>query len=323
MFKNYLKIACRNIIKSRFHSLVNIIGLATGIGFTLLIGGYIWTQLQVNTGLKNEDRQYILQSKWKEPNMGYELATLGPLAKELKENYPNLVANYYRFDGVTSNVTKGDKSFREDIAICDSTMLNMYGLTLLQGDAKTAFEGPFSVIISGDKAMKYFNRTDVVGQTLSIENFSGSKHDFIITGVLKKPVKNSVTSLNDDNNNQFFISDNNLTFFGRNMAWTNPNIASYIELQKGITPQQLVNPIADLVKQNAAPQTIENMMPYVVSLKIYYVDANNGLVKKMLYALSAIAIFILLMAVINFINMSVSRSATRMREIGIRKVLGD
>ena len=76
------------------------------------------------------------------------------------------------------------------------------------------------------------------------------------------------------------------------------------------------------MKQNAPPQVAADMTPYLVPLKDYYLSANNGLVKKMLYALSAIALFILMMAIINFINMSVSRSATRMREIGIRKVLG-
>ena len=116
MLKNYFKIAWRNIIKSRFYSAVNIIGLSVGIAFTLLIGAYVWSQLQVNKNLKNADRQYIIQSKWKDPNEGFPLATLGPLAKALKENYPDLVANYYRFDGITSNVSKGDKSFREESA---------------------------------------------------------------------------------------------------------------------------------------------------------------------------------------------------------------
>ena len=143
MFKNYFKTGWRNIIKSRFFSGVNILGLSTGIAFTLLICAYVWTQLKVNTGLKNADSQYILQSKWKEPNMGYEMSTLGPLAKALKENYPDLVANYYRWDGITSNVSRGEKSFREDIQICDSTMFNMYGFTLLHGDTKTAFDGLF------------------------------------------------------------------------------------------------------------------------------------------------------------------------------------
>ena len=185
MLKNYFKIAWRNIIKSRFYSAVNIIGLSTGIAFTLLIGAYVWSELQVNTNLKNADRQYILQSKWKDANQGIEITTLGPLAKALRENYPDLVANYYRWDGITSNISRGDKSFREGLQICDSTMLNMYGFSLLHGDPKTAFDGPFSVVITTDKAIKYFGKKDVVGQTLTIENFSGSKHDFMITGVLK------------------------------------------------------------------------------------------------------------------------------------------
>jgi len=322
MIKNFFKIAWRNIIKSRFYSSVNIIGLSTGIAFTLLIGAYVWSELQVNTKLKNADRQYIIQSKWKDPNLGYEIASLGPLAKALRESYPDLVANYYRFDGITSNVSKGDKAFRENIAICDSTMLNMYGFNLLHNDVKTAFEGPFSIVITTDKAIKYFGKTDVVGQILTIESFSGSKHDFMITGVLNKIPKNSVIQLVDAYPNDLFTSTSNLSFFSRNMDWRNPSIAGYIELQKGVSPTDLEKPIAYLVKQNAPQQIAAGMTPYVVSLKDYYLDANNGLVKKMLYALSAIALFILLMAIINFINMSVSRSATRMREIGIRKVLG-
>lgn len=322
MLKNYFKIAWRNIIKSPFYSSVNMIGLSTGIAFTLLIGAYVWSELQVNTKLKNADRQYILQSKWKDPNQGIDLTTLGPLAKALKENYPNLVANYYRWDGISSNVSKGDKSFREALQVCDSTMLNMYGFSLLHGDAKTVFDGPFSLVITIDKALKYFGKTDVVGQTLTIENFSGSKHDFIITGVLNKPSKNSVTFITDDNNNQFYISSNNLAYFGRNMDWLNQYIVGYIELQKGVKAADLEKPMQYLMRQNAPPQIAANMEPYLVSLKDYYLSANNGLIKKMLYALSAIAGFILMMAIINFINMSVSRSATRMREIGIRKVLG-
>jgi ABC-type antimicrobial peptide transport system permease subunit len=322
MFKNYFKTAWRNIIKSRFYSAVNIIGLSTGIAFTLLIGSYVWSELQVNKNLKNADRQYIIQSKWKDTNQGIDLTTLGPLAKALKENYPNLIANYYRWDGVSSNVSKGNKSFREGLQICDSTMFNMYGFTLLYGDPKTAFDGPFSLVITSEKAKKYFGKTDVVGQTLTIENFSGSKHDFLITGVLKKPTKNSVTYITDDNDNQFYIPSNNLAYFGRNMDWPNQYIVGYIELQKGVSPKDLKKPMEHLIKENAPQQIASGLTPYLVPLKDYYLNRNNGLIKKMLYALSAIALFILLMAIINFINMSVSRSGSRMREIGIRKVLG-
>src|ERR1700755_2565393 len=127
MFKNYIKIAWRNIVKSRFYSAVNIIGLSTGIGFAMLIAAYVWNELQVNKNLKNADRQYIIESNWKDANEGFPLATLGPLGQELKQRYPDLVANYYRYDGVTSNVSKGDKSFRENLQIGDSSLLNMFG----------------------------------------------------------------------------------------------------------------------------------------------------------------------------------------------------
>ena len=322
MFRNYFKIGWRNITKSKFYSALNIIGLSTGLGFTLLISAYVWNELRVNKQLTNIDRQYIIQSKWTEANKGIELTTMGPLAKALKESYPDLVANYFRWDGITSNVSRGEKSYREELQICDSTLLNMYGFTLLHGDAKSAFDGPYSLVITSEKAKKYFGKTDVIGQTLTIENFSGSKHDFIITGVLNDPLKNSVTHLNDDNNNQFYISSNNLSYFGRNMDWSNQYIVGFVELQKGVKPQDLAKPMQYLMKQNAPTQIAADMSPYLVSLQDYSLSANDGLVKKMLYALSAIAFFILAMAVINFINLSVSRSATRMREIGIRKVLG-
>lgn len=322
MFKNYIKIAWRNITKSKYYSFINIVGLSVGLAFTLIVASYVWNELQVNKHLKNADRQYIIQSKWKDPNEGYAIATIGALPKALKEFYPDLVANYYRYDGITSNVSKGDKSFRENIAIGDSTLLNMFGFTLLHGDAATALREPYTVVISADKAIKYFGKTDIVGQTITIENFSGSKQDFLITGVLKNISKNSVTTLSDAYPNELFISDANLNFFGRDMSWQNPFIAGYIQLQKGVTPKDLEQPIAHLIKQNAPPQFVTDLHPYLDPLKDYYLSANNGLVKKMMYALSAIALFILAMAVVNFINMSVSRSTTRIREIGIRKVLG-
>lgn len=322
MLKNYIQIAWRNMVKYRFHSLVNITGLAAGIAFTLIIGAYVWNEMRVNSELKNIDRQYIIQSKWTDSNQAYELTTVGPLAKALRETYPHLVANYYRWDGIGSNVSKGNRVFRESLQICDSTMLNMYGFSLLHGNAQTAFKDPFSVVIAQEKAIKYFGKTDIVGETITIENFSGSKHDFMISGVLKTPVKNSVTWINELNNNQIYISSENLNYFGRNMDWSNVYIVGYIELQKGVSPAELQEPIKHLLKQNAAPNVYESLTPYLMPLTTYYLQADKGLVKKTLIALSGIAFFILLMAIVNFVNLSVSKSGSRMREIGVRKVLG-
>lgn len=322
MFRNYFKTAIRHISRSKFFALLNVTGLAAGVAFTLLIAAYCWSEGQVNHQLRHYDRQYALTSRWKNPGMGMALTTLGPLARALKENYPGLVANYYRFDAITSTFSNGDKHFREVVQMGDSTLLPMYGFPLLQGDAATALNDPFTVVISADRAMKYFGRTDVVGRTLTVENFSGSKKDFLVTGVMKDPERNSVTWVNEANNNRVFVSASNLAFFNRNMNWSNPAIVGYVELQKGVRPEALAEPIAHLIKQNAAPLIADNLVAEVQPLASYYLTGNGGTVHKMLYTLSFVAGFILLMAVINFINLSVSRSTTRMKEIGVRKVLG-
>jgi len=301
-------------------SAINILGLSIGIAFAMLISGYVWSELQVNKQLKNPGRQYILQSKWKDPNMGIELTTIGALAKELKDEYPNLVSNYFRWDGIGSNVSKGDKIFRESLQLGDSTMLSMYGFKLIHGNAKTALNAPYTVVISTDLALKYFGKTDVLGETLSIESFSGTKHDFSITGVMEAPGRNSVTCFGGENN-QIFIPASSSSFFGRNMdVWSNIYILGYIELQEGVSPKDLEKPIAQLIKQNAPDPIRKNLKVELAPLADYY--SGNASVRKMLQTLSYIAFFILLMAVINFVNITISRSASRMKEIGLRKVMG-
>ena len=323
MLKNYFTIAWRNLWKNKVYSLINIFGLAFGITFTLLVGAYVWGELMVNHDLKNVNNQYILQSKWKDPNMGYEIACIAQLPRTLKEVYPNLVANYYHFDGVTTNVSKGDMHFRESVQICDSTIFSMYGIKLLHGDARTALNDPFSAVITESLANKYFGKTDVVGQAINIEGFTGTNHDFIISGVLKSIAENSITSINQNNRNDIFVPAKAAVFLGRNMdGWNNISVIGFIELKKGITPKDLVQPINHLVKENASQQISDNLTTLLVPLKSYHINANGGTVKKMLYTLSFIALFILLIAVINFVNICIGRSSGRMKEMGIRKVLG-
>jgi len=324
MIKNYFKIAWRNITKRPFYSLLNIVGLSTGIVFTFLIGAYVWNELQVNKKLHHAKNQYFLKSEWKDPNMGGDITTLGPLAKRLKEDYPNLVANYYRWDGITSVVSKGDKHLRENIQLGDSTLLSMYGFELLYGDARKALNNPYSAVITKDIAIKYFGNPDVLGENITIQSFSGTQHDFAITGVLKDIPENSVTQLNDANHNTFFIPTNTFSYFGRNdfEAWTNIYLPSYIEVKEGVTAKDLEKPIARLIQQNTPEGIKQNITVYPVALTSYYLQKDNGLVKRMLYALSFVGLFILLMAIINFINIAISSSSARIKEIGIRKVLG-
>lgn len=323
MLKNYFKIAWRHLAKAKFHSAINIFGLGIGIGFAMLMGGYTWGELRVNKKLRNAANQYIIQSNWKDPNAGLDLTTVGPLAKALKEQYPDLVANYYRWDGITSTVSKGGKAFREGLQIGDSTLLTMFGFSLLQGDAKTALNQPFSVVITESRALKYFGKKDVVGETLTIESFSGSKHDFKITGVLQTPVDNSVIHLTPENDNQVYIPSASISYFGRTLDdWSDPYRAAYVELQNGVEPKDLQRPMQELLRKNAPAELAADMRPFLAPLKDYYLNQFGGTVKKMLYTVSFVAFFILLMAIVNFVNLSIGKSAARIKEIGIRKVLG-
>ena len=321
MLKNYFTIAWRSLWKNKAFSLINIFGLSIAIAFTLLTCAYVWGELMVNHDLKNAGNQYILQSKWKDPNIAPEITTIADLPKALREMYPSLVANNYHWDAVTSNISQGDKHFRENIQIGDSTFFSMFGFTLLHGDVKTAFSEPFNAVITQAMALKYFGKTDVVGQTVSIESFVGTRHNFTISGVLNIIPKNSVTNLNDANNINFFLPAKAAKFLGRNMdGWSNNVMLGYIELQKGVTPKQLEQPMRHLIKENAPKQTVDNLTPYLVPLKSYYLD--NVLGRQILYTLSFTALFILLMAVINFVNICIGRSSSRLKEMGIRKVLG-
>ncbi len=225
------------------------------------------------------------------------------------------MADYYRFDGISTIISKGDKRFREGIQLGDASLLTMFGFELLHGNKETAFKNPHSVVISGDKARKYFNREDVIGN---------------VTGVFKELPENSVTHINNENSpNAFlapeiFMPTSIYAFFDRADfdSWDNVIIPSYIELKPGVSADDLKAPIEVLIAQHASEEVKENLKVSAISLTDFYLEKDNGLVKKMLYTLSIIGLFILLMAIINFINISVSMSGSRMREIGIRKVLG-
>ncbi|NII28016.1 FtsX-like permease family protein [Pseudoflavitalea sp. X16] len=324
MIKNYILLAWRNLIRHKTFSIINILGLSAGIAFVFLIGAYIWGELRVNNSIPDNDRVFILQSKWQKADMGMSLTTPAPLAKALRENFPDLVADYYHHDGISSIVSKGNKYFREGLQPGDASFLTMTGFPLLYGDARTAFNNPNAVVLTAAKARKYFGRADVIGETLTFQSFAGTKQDFIITGVLKDLPYNTVTNFTNTSN-EIFLPTESLRFFGRYdgfQAWPNVYIVNYVKLQAGVQPADLQKPIQQLLKLNASPEIAANLQVQLVPLNEYYLQLNNGLARRMVYTLSFVALFILLMAVINFINITVGNSTTRLKEIGVRKVMG-
>jgi len=143
-FTNF-KIAWRNIGKKKVQNLINLIGLTCGITFLLLVGAYVWDVHQVNSNIKNIDRQFLLQSKYKKEGFGIDLTTLGALPKALHEEYPNLVSNYYRIDGLTGIVANGVTIHEEGMSLGDPSLLTMFGFQILAGNANTALNNPCKI----------------------------------------------------------------------------------------------------------------------------------------------------------------------------------
>ncbi len=322
MLRNYFKIALRSLLRRKFYAALTLVGLAVGLTFALLIGSYVWSEYHVNRSLRHADRQYLVQSQWKQENLGMPITTLAPLGQALREQYPGLVASYYRYDGISVTVSRGDRHFRESVQAGDSTLLTQFGFPMRHGDPRTALNRPNSLVLTESRALRYFGRTDVVGQTITLDNFVGGKQTYLVTGVLYALPENSVTHLTAEPD-EVFISMSSLK--GRdvgNDSWANPYIVNYLELREGVKPEQLTHPIKRLLAANAPAAIRENLTVKLVLLPDYHFEANNGVIGKLVFAVASVAVFILLMASINFVNVSIGNSSTRLREIGVRKALG-
>lgn len=324
MFKNYLTIALRNLKRHKLFSIINILCLSLGITFSMLIGVYIIQEKNVNHELHNSGNQYFVKSKWKTKNAGLDITTLGPLPKAMKEDYPNLVANYYRYNPVTNVVSAGDSHFKEDISIGDTGFISMYNFPLLHGNKQQPFLDNNSAVITASMAIKLFGKTDAVDQRISIQTLNNEKQDYIVSAVLKDIPHNSVTGIIGDSYSVYVPTEGNRYYQGGDpsVSWNSVYEVGFVELKDGVKPSDLVIPFRNTLAKYAPANIKDNLEVELVSVKDYYLRDNNGAVQKMILVLAIIGAFILLMAVINFVNISFGTSSYRLKEIGLRKVFG-
>lgn len=325
MFKNYFKIAWRNLFRRKFYSTINIFGLSLGIAFVFLIGSYVWGELQINKNFKKVDRIFLLQTG----HRGSEgiTAAPSPFAQVLKEAYPHLVSNFYRSFWKSTIISNGEKHFRDNVQVGDSTLIDMFGFSLLYGNPGTLFNNPDAVVITEERAAKFFGSTNILGKTLTIQNTEGNNHDFVITGVLKDFPANTVNTVRANTKiagNSIFLSINAVKEFykGEDFLKWQAYSNSYIELKEGVNPDDLMQPIHQLIDSRVPGESKEGLQISVRPLSSYHLDANNGIIRKIVYTLSFTALFILVMAIVNFVNMSIAGSISRLKEIGLRKVMG-
>lgn len=325
MIKNYFKTAVRHFKKHKLFFAINILCLSIGITFSLIIGIYVLRQQSVNKELKDVQNQDYLKSNWKQKDLGLDITTVSPLAKTLKEEYPGLIKNYYRYSPVTNIVSAGDKHFEEDIAIGDTTFVSMYGFPLLYGDKNKVFPNNSSAVITESFALKLFGTKNAIGKTLTVQStVAGMSQDYSVSAVLKDISYNSVTDLLNDSYAVYVPTEGSNYYSGGDPSanWNTANELSFVELKPGVLPKDIVAPLNDLLRKYTRASVWKNLAIDILPVKDMYLNDNNGAVKKMMIILSLIGAFILLLVIINFVNINIGTSSYRQKETGLRKTFG-
>jgi len=338
MFRNYLKIAFRSLRKSKGFTALNIIGLAAGLGVCLLIVLYVTDELSYDRYNVNADRIYRIDEDVYLNNTRFETATIS------KFFGPTLVASYpkiqqmvrFRDNGGNQLVRKGnDHILDHHFTFADSTIFKVFTLPMIAGDPNTALNNPHSIVIDESAARRYFNSTDVIGRTLEIGR---NNTPLKITGVIRdmpaqshfhfsfiRPIREAY-SFNDPSDNDW-LSSNYYTYIlaqpGITQAEVQKDVDAVVNLNIGRVLQELVHAsVADLEKAgNHFRYPITPLTDvHLHSNKSSELEANSNI--QFVYIFSVIAVLILLIACVNFMNLSTARSANRAKEVGIRKVAG-
>ncbi len=333
MFKNFLKVALRHLWKNKVFSSINIAGLSVGLAVCLLIVLYVKDELSYDKYNAQSENIYRVDADISFNGTQFTSAVSpAPLVPTLMKDYPQIIqfARTRNFGDIL--VKKDNQNIQNHNAVfADSTFFQVFSIPMIEGNRLTALNEPNSIVIDETTARKYFNTTHVLGKTLYVDNSVNCK----ITGVIRDIPPQSHFHFS-------FIRPLHDTYHDDQGDWLSNNYASYVLVRPGVTKAALQNAVDAtinnyLVKQldqllhvnakdlkNSPNHFIYPVMPltdiHLYSNKSYEFEANGNI--TYVYIFSIIAIFILLIACVNFMNLSTARSANRAKEVGIRKVAG-
>ncbi|MFC1556192.1 ABC transporter permease [candidate division KSB1 bacterium] len=314
MFKNYLKIAFRNIKRHKGYSFINVMGLALGLACCIFIMLWIFDELSYDRFFENSDRLYRVEERIQYSDYtGYYLATSPAVAPGMKAQFPE-ISDACRYDPVKKSlVTYKDKMFYESqIVTADQSFLNMFSFKFINGNRSTALSDPRSIVLTRDIAEKYFDKENPLGKTLVMDN----THEYVVNGVIENVPGNTHFAFN------IIISFDFIT--GREgynaNNWSGSYITTYVLLDESAEDEQVDEKIKNLVKDNSEDTGTELYLQPVrdILLRPKY---GSGTITNV-YVFAILAFLVLLIACINFMNLSTARSANRAKEIGVRKVVG-
>ena len=322
MIKNFFKTAWRGMIKNKFYSIINILGLTIGMTSAILILLWIHNEMSHDRFYEKTDRIYLANNRDKvNGEMFAWNNTPKPLGLAIKKDYPE-VEDVVRLNEYAANflLTVGDKHFSLHGEFADSDFLKMFSLPLLQGNAATALNSPNGIVLTQQLAIKLFGNEDAMGKTVRID----TADNFTVTAVLKDLPPNTRFNfeyvLPWSYSTKKGIDDNN---------WTNNNVLTYILLKPGTSQAAFDAKIKNITishTANSADKSTTQVFTQRLNDTWLYEKQENGKYVggriERVKLFSIIAALILMIACINFMNLSTARSEKRGKEVGIRKVIG-
>lgn len=341
MFKNYLKIAWRNLLSSKLFSFINVFGLSVGMTCCMLLLLYILSETSFDKHQEHVDDLYLLRSENVQSN-GEKMdnpRAPAPYAQAVKAEFPEVVQVTRLWMNFLEDKTllkiaqpgKQEKAFYETKGVhVDSTFFDVFTYQFVEGDAKTSLNDPHSVVLSEDVAQKLFGKESALDQTIRIGGRSGNNEDFKVTGVFKSESARSHIDA------RYFVSIHsgwvgdylrqpNLDFTNNNMFYT------YLRLKPGTSAEKFGAKLPSFIEKYARKDLriagFDKKMHLLPVRDIHLFSLIDKIVTPTtsttyLYVLASIALFTLLIACINFMNLATARSAKRAAEVGIRKVMG-
>ncbi len=322
MFKNYFLMAFRNLKKHRTYTLINVFGLALGLSATILILLYLQFEISYDRFHENADSLHRVCIRHLREGMseGETHVYTPPIGPDMKKEFPE-VEDFVRMSTLrVAYLNVDNKAFRVDrICYASPSLLEVFSFKLESGNARTALIDPFSIVLSEQTAERIFGSRDSIGETIQI----GPENLYNVTGIVENPPSNSSI--------QFNALISFATLYAHPimaMDWNGGNqIITYVKLEENATASSVEEKFPDFLWRNINERIAQygwKNEAYLQPLKKihFYYDESSRTALVNFYTFSAVAIFILLIACINFVNLTTARAARRAREVGIRKVIG-
>ena len=309
---SYLKLALRKLRKQKAYSFINIVGLAFGLACSILIFYWVQDELGYNMFHKNAGRLYSV-------NKAYEIGTKTefnrstpyPLARAVRENIPGIedATGFFNRAGLFQFE---DKTFVERrVCVVDPSFFRLFTFPFVKGDPSSALTGPGSVVVTETVAAKYFGGREAMGKTLTFDQTK----EFLITGVIEDIPANS------DLQYDIFLSSPGMVDPAAMENWGSHYLSTFVLLKQEAILADVEANLSALVRGRLPGEKISLKLRPMAKLHLYTVDGREeGM--KYVYFFSAIAAFILIIACINYVNLSTARSEKRAKEVGLRKVVG-